>query len=192
MQLEVLLEGASYLVRVKDPEDVSLLKTNPLRLLTAANGATSSFRVYQEDARTVTRTISITTGFYELASVRHLDVNDEVAVARPGLALRHHGTITGLVRANNTIALDASEPEAAPPGSRVWKALGDGTALSMAEYGSPAQGDLSWGFQGTFPADLAFLEVDSVLRVEALFVGAVGGNLERLLTRIVPFQEAAA
>lgn len=185
-----IYEGDAFLLRVYDPEDLALPSGDPNRLLSAANGATGSLRVYDDERRSelaaaaagVTLTLRHARRF-AVGQVVELDLDD---------GSKHESTIDAVDPAAGTVDLALAAPSAASKGARLRRLLGQvSTPIAMTEFGTPAEGDTTgWGWEGTVPPDLAGLVPPLELRLEATVIGAGGSTQQARHVECHPFRES--
>lgn len=160
LPVTLIPQGSNLLLQVIDPENDSKLLTDPARLMTAANGAAGTGRLYEPRLTTKIRVDAVATDtVLEVQNAREwkigmsasIELDNDFAVARDELG------VTAVDEEAGTITLSgAGLTAAASRGNRVRRILratsGGAFFLSLAEYGVPAQNDETWGFQASATA----------------------------------------
>lgn len=89
-------------------------------------------------------------------------------------------TISAVDPDASTVTIANPVPSGASPGRRLRVRLGN--AITLAQYGTPAQESTAWGFEGPLPDDHPGLILDRAVDLELGFVGVAAGGFFRLRT----------
>lgn len=165
-------------VAVVDPEDVSLDLTDPARLLSETNGAAGTLYLYdvakstglrmRADASAAETLIQVNAGgVLEAGDVLEIETDSPGTVSEN--AIDSIDPDTGVITLSTGLVDDISR------GRRVRVRIGSDV---LAGFGTPAQGDDSWGLEAFVPANLD-VEPGDFVRLEVWFSGAAGGTIDR-------------
>ena len=162
--------------RVVDPEDVTVPSTDPLRLLSEANGASGQLRAYMDANDTnLAGDYSASATVLLVDDVGGFAADDDVEIELDAVGTFHEDVVASVDPDASTITITTGLPGAASTGRRVRKLLAD---IAMVEYGTPAVADETWGWLGVLP-DTLDVKIGNLVAVEAVFKGSPTGGLDR-------------
>jgi len=167
-------EGTSHTVRFEHPIDTVSV---PDRLLDAAFGATCSYKAFDFNRQSVVTTAPATSqNDLEISNIDKYAVgqNVEVKFDDGALFLTSVSAVdvaTNLITLSDVITKDIKVGEVV----RV-RLLGP---VNMPEYGTPAFGNLDWGFAAGLDTEDLLLLVGDTVEVMINFIGAVAGGLDQ-------------
>ncbi len=181
LPVTLISQGSNVLIRVVDPEDDSEALGDPQRLMTVANGAAATARLYEPRLDTKLRSdVAIGIAIIGVQNARlwkigmsaELELDDDFAVAR------HEASVTDVDEAAGTITISpALAITAASRGKRVRRILratsGGLFFLNLSQYGTPAENDETWGFHGSATASY---ELVGTLGAEILSESKITGS----------------
>ncbi len=153
---KLVARNSSVRVVFRDPEDVSLAKTDALRLLSAANGAVATYQVFDDElAMTLRETATVAAaGVFEVAGpgARKLEVGDRLWLLEDDGTV-FNSDVTAIDLSAGTVTTTAAVASDATAGARVRRAL-TSAPIAMAGFGTPVQANTEWGFADSFNPDL--------------------------------------
>jgi hypothetical protein len=170
--------GSAWTVRIVDPENETRDVTDPLRLLTAANGATSSFRMFESftdsagdpDDCEATSSSPAAANSITINRARRFKVGDLAEITLDDATLQFV-TVNTVGLGSGTLGLAEVLAAGVSRGARVRRAIGG--VVAMTEHGTPDGASEEWGFEGD--GDPA-LPIGLKIRVEISFVGDTAGD----------------
>ena len=148
--------GGNLLPRIVDPENISKPLGDPLRLLSAANSATAKAKLYEPRLDSTLRVAAIAAAVtVEVENARdwRIGYSLELELDDPFAITRHEALVSGVDSGAGTITFAPALPggSSAAKGNRIrrllLKSLGGDSFIAMAQYGTPAESDETWGFQ---------------------------------------------
>jgi hypothetical protein len=186
--------NTSVRVFVKDPEDVSLLKTDPLRLLTTANGSVATCQIFDDELDIELRSDAAPSdaGVFRLGGngARHLSVGDRLWLIEDDSTV-FNSDVTAIDLNAGTVTTSAALAGNATKGKKVRRAM-LAAPLTLLQYGTPTQGSDAWGHSISINPDaLGLLAlVFNRWSIEVFMKGSAGsGNLNRTWTLLGKFDE---
>jgi hypothetical protein len=191
---KLVARNSSVRAVVRDPEDLSRLVTDPLRLLSDSNGAAATYQVFDDELDlTLNQSADASdAGVFNLAGRR----SRELVIGDRLWMLEDDGTVfnsdIAAVDLNaGTVTTTAALGGDATKGKQVRRPLLAAPG-AMAEFGTPTQGVNTWGFGKSINVDLLGLLPLGFHKwsVEIFFKGATGNNdLNRTYLLLAKFDE---
>ena len=166
-------------VFVKDPEDISLLEVDPNRLLSnAQTGATASYPLFDDELEMVLRGTADGVGACKPAgsAARRLEVGDRLWLLEDDKT-EFNSDVTAVDLDAGTVTVTGALAGKATKGKQVRRAL-LASRTALLEFGTPAQGDKTWGFAiGSNPDALGLLpQAFHRWSIEIFFKGAAASD----------------
>jgi hypothetical protein len=186
--------NTSIRVFVKDPEDVSLLKTDPARLLTTGNGAVATCQLFDDELEMDLRAdaIAADAGVFRLGGngARALEIGDRLWLIEDDSTV-FNSNVTAIDLNAGTVTTSGALAGKATKGKTVRRAM-LAAPLTLAQYGTPAQGVDTWGHSVSMNPDALGLLALAFHKwtIEVFMKGsASSGSLNRTWALLGKFDE---
>ena len=186
--------NTSIRVFVKDPEDVSLLTTDPARLLTTANGAVATCELFDDELAMELRATASASdaGVFRIGGTgaRHLEVGARLWLLEDDSTV-FNSAVTAVDLNAGTVTTSAALAGTASKGKAVRRAM-LAAPLTLLQYGTPTQGADTWGHSISMNPDALGLLALAFHRwtIEIFMKGSTAsGNLNRTWALLGKFDE---